>query len=174
MEPPTNQKNPADSTTLHSPADGAAISIPNAREPLNAMKPTNRQSKLANAVFTYALHDRLAAKGSKVKALVCAPGVATTALISSTANDGSTPPGFLFRALAPLMGGIAQSSEDGAMPLLTCMCMPGIESGDFYEPANRFKGLAKKYVIEDYCKSKENKDLLWDASEEAIGEKWAI
>ena len=43
-----------------------------------------QQTKLANLVFTYALRDKLAAKGSKVKALCAHPGVAPTSLMLNT------------------------------------------------------------------------------------------
>ena len=44
--------------------------------------------------FTYALHDRLAAKQSKVKALVAHPGTAPTSL------HGSANPGLLLKLVA--------------------------------------------------------------------------
>ena len=47
-----------------------------------------QQSKLANVVFTYALHKRLQDCGSKVKALVAHPGVAPTQLSVGTMSAG--------------------------------------------------------------------------------------
>ena len=41
---------------------------------------SREQSKLANAVFTVALHEKLQAAGSRVKVLVAAPGLAATNL----------------------------------------------------------------------------------------------
>ena len=45
------------------------------------------QSKLANLVFTYALRDRLSAKGSKVISAVAHPGGSKTNLMDSTAKS---------------------------------------------------------------------------------------
>lgn len=47
-----------------------------------------QQSKLANVVFTYALHERLVKRGSKVKCLVAHPGVAQTQLSQGTVSAG--------------------------------------------------------------------------------------
>ena len=50
-----------------------------------------QQTKLANLVFTQALHERLAACGSRVKALCNHPGVALTQLFANTTSNGGTP-----------------------------------------------------------------------------------
>ena len=47
-----------------------------------------QQTKLANVVFTYALHDRLQAAGSKIKSLCAHPGVAQTQLSTQTMKQG--------------------------------------------------------------------------------------
>ena len=47
-----------------------------------------------SVVFTYALRDKLAKAGSKVKALVAHPGLAATNLQVTTANDGGMGPSF--------------------------------------------------------------------------------
>ena len=73
------------------------------------------QTKLANAAFTAALHEKLQAKESKVKALVAHPGWANTELHTNTDKRGG-----LF--IAPLVSFLAklfsQSEEDGALSLL--------------------------------------------------------
>jgi NAD(P)-dependent dehydrogenase (short-subunit alcohol dehydrogenase family) len=61
-----------------------------------------QNSKLANVVFTRALHARLTAKESKVKVLVAAPGVSATNLMSSTVTGEQSQPGGLTWLLAPL------------------------------------------------------------------------
>jgi len=47
-----------------------------------------QQSKLANVAFTFALRDRLAGTGSKVKSVCCEPGGAQTNLGATVAGDG--------------------------------------------------------------------------------------
>eukprot|EP00913_Durusdinium_trenchii_P027381 g25688.t1 len=84
------------------------------------------QTKLANVVFTMALQDRLNAANSKVKALVCAPGLASTNLQVTTNGSGGMSETWIMK--------YAQSAEDGTMPLLQCCAGSGVANGDFYEP----------------------------------------
>ena len=75
------------------------------------------QTKLANAAFTAALHDKLQASQSKVKSLVAHPGWANTELQVSTDKQGGM-------MMAPLVSFIAkfisQSEEDGTLGLELC------------------------------------------------------
>ena len=89
------------------------------------------QSKLANAAFAYAFHERLGAADSPVKSLVAGPGLAVTNLRITTSTGGAGPPA---EAFDQLMAG-AQSAEDGAVPLLVCMVSPDAQSGDFFGPS---------------------------------------
>lgn len=76
------------------------------------------QSKLANAVFTLALRDKLAAKGSKVKALCAAPGLAASGLQQTTDQAGGMGSGTWFMSYSQspevrsfirlLVGGVAR------------------------------------------------------------------
>ena len=125
------------------------------------------QTKLANAVWTLALADRLRARGSKVIASCAAPGLASTNLQVSTAADGGMSETWIMR--------FAQSAEDGTMPLLTCMLENGVESGSFYEPGGGMTGLAVKgnLAAEKLAGDKAAREMLWKESEAACGE-WCL
>lgn len=125
------------------------------------------QSKLANAAFTAALHHRLQQEGSQVKALVAHPGLANTHLQQTSVTDGGMD-GFL----TGLMMRFSQSPEDGAMGILSCMCLPEAQSGQFYGPGSgtmAFRGAAKPFALEAFYDNPETRELLWKASEDAIG-----
>jgi NAD(P)-dependent dehydrogenase (short-subunit alcohol dehydrogenase family) len=130
------------------------------------------QSKLANAAFTAALHDRLQKKGSKVKALVAHPGLANTHLQQKSIKAGgmgSAFTGFFMR--------LSQSPEDGAMGILSCMCLPGATSGQFYGPgsgSNAFRGKAEPFALESFYDNAETRGLLWSKSEDAIGGEFSL
>jgi NAD(P)-dependent dehydrogenase (short-subunit alcohol dehydrogenase family) len=130
------------------------------------------QSKLANAAFTAALHDRLQKKGSKVKALVAHPGLANTHLQQTSVKEGGMGgvfTGFFMR--------LSQTPEDGAMGILACMCLPNATSGQFYGPGSgtiAFKGKAEPFALESFYDNPETRDLLWRKSEEAIGSDFDI
>jgi len=130
------------------------------------------QSKLANAAFTAALHQRLQAQSSKVKALVAHPGLANTHLQTNSVRDGgmgSIFTGFFMR--------FAQSSEDGAMGILSCMCLADAESGQFYGPGSgmsAMRGKAKPFALESFYDNEETRKLLWSLSESAIGATFDI
>ncbi|CAJ1381087.1 unnamed protein product [Effrenium voratum] len=136
------------------------------------------KSKLANSIFTYALHDRLhrpngegvSASSKRVKALCAHPGAATTRLD----RDVQFPccSGCLF-GLFKLTW---QSSEDGAMGLLKAMMDPDAESGVLYGPAN--DGLTGPAVANPRYPGAETdpaaQEMLWRWSEEARSsrEEW--
>ena len=125
------------------------------------------QSKLANAAFTAALHNRLQKKGSKVKALVAHPGLANTHLQQTSVKEGGMGglfTGFFMR--------LSQTPEDGAMGILSCMCLPNATSGQFYGPGSgstAMKGKAEPFALESFYDNAETRDLLWSKSEEAVG-----
>ena len=67
---------------------------------------------------------------------------------------------------------MAQSAEDGTMPLLSAMFGANTANGDFYEPAG-LGGVYGKVTKVKYDKNSSDKDqqnLLWEKSEEACGQ----
>jgi NAD(P)-dependent dehydrogenase (short-subunit alcohol dehydrogenase family) len=131
-------------------------------------------TKLANVVFTKALHDRLQSAGlTKVKAVCAAPGLAATNLQVSTAADGGMSETWIMRW--------GQSAEDGTLPLLSCALgfaagadEPAFEvpSGGFVEPegmAMRGKPVLKMRLKAE-CEDLKSRDLLWAESEKACGD----
>jgi len=123
------------------------------------------QSKLANAVFTQALHQKLQAKGSKVKALCADPGMSATNLGNHFEGDD-----------APDMTKFAdklQSSEDGAMGIIKGMLHPDVASGVHYGPAAT-KGPAVPNEQKPYETDPDAIQMLWETSEAATGVTFAI
>jgi NAD(P)-dependent dehydrogenase (short-subunit alcohol dehydrogenase family) len=117
------------------------------------------QSKLANVVFTLALHDKL--KGTGIKATCAAPGYSVTSL--QTSSQGMN--GAMWTSI------MAQSAEDGTMPILQACYGPTVESGDFWEPGNRGNtvGPAVKVILNNECTDEASRKMLWEASEKACG-----
>lgn len=130
------------------------------------------QSKLANCAFTAALHHKLQASGSKVKALVAHPGLANTNLQSTSVEKGGM--GRLFTSWFMKM---SQSMEDGAMGLISCMFLPEAQSGEFYGPGKgsmAMKGKAIMFPLESFYDNEGTRNLIWEKSCEAIGENFDI
>lgn len=72
---------------------------------------------------------------------------------------------------------LSQSAEDGAMGLLSGMCLTEAESGQFYGPGSGttpFKGKAIPFALESFYDNPETRDLLWSKSEEATGGTFSI
>lgn len=124
------------------------------------------QTKCANAVFTQVLADKLKENGldNKVISTVAAPGLATTNLQVTTAQNG----GMGIASMGVMR--FAHSAEDGTMPLLTAMVLPA-DNGDFFEPCQRQRmiGPVKKFELEENCVNEDAKKLLWETSEAACG-----
>ena len=126
-------------------------------------------TKLSNAVFTLALREKL--EGTGIKALCATPGLAATNLQVTTASDGA------FGVMDNWIMRMAQSGEDGAVPLLYCCVAPGVENGDLIEPEHngklmpRMYGSAKKWDWGSEASTTADKEAFWAASEAAAG-KW--
>lgn len=131
------------------------------------------QTKLANSVFTYALDEKLSAKGSKVKAICAHPGGSNTNL-GNHLNYGFFT-NILFKIV---MTFIAQSSEDGSMGLLTGMASESAQSGVLYGPWSGKASSMSGWPMPNPPKAYENNPtamaMLWKTSEEATGVKFTI
>ena len=143
-------------------------------------------TKLANSTFAMALHAKLAARGSAIKSLVAEPGVADTQLTPGLLEaTGRTSK--LIRWLGSLLSRhLMQSAADGATPLIACCFSEAACSGDFLAPSRFLWGAPSLTVQAGHAKfglinaserltmSESGQDLLWKASETAIGEAWLV
>jgi len=129
------------------------------------------QSKLANSVMTYAMHEKLEKKGSKVRVVACHPGGSATNL----GDDIQFP--FLEKMLMTLLlKFIVQSAEDGTMGLLTGMMAPDAKSGVLYGPLGKgsMAGPAVPNPPKPYETDPEAIKMLWETSEESTGVKFEL
>ena len=130
------------------------------------------QTKLANAAFTAALHRKLRAANSNVKALVAHPGFANTELQVTTAKSGGMPDwNSVFARVA------SQSEEDGALGILSCALLPEARCGQFYGPGRTImatRGPAEPFALEAQYDNDKTRALLWNKSCEAIGGDFTI
>ena len=127
-----------------------------------------QQTKLANAAFTAALHQKLQAAHSKVKALVAHPGLANTNLQVTSIREGGMGNNLFTKMFMKL----SQSEEDGAMGLISCMCLHEAQSGQFYGPGKgmmALKGQAEPFALEPLYDNEETRNMLWEKSNEAVG-----
>ncbi|AOW92619.1 short-chain dehydrogenase [Rhodococcus sp. WMMA185] len=126
--------------------------------------PAYGQSKLANLLFTYELQRRLAASGSKVKALASHPGYAATNLQSHT----ETVQGRLLSLANPV---IAQSAEMGALPMLYAATVPDAGGGSYVGPSSMFETRGYPKVVESNGKAHDETVArqLWSLSEQLTG-----
>lgn len=123
------------------------------------------QSKLANVLFAFELHRRLAAAGleGKVKSVCCHPGIAATSLFDAPSLAGNLPS--LLGCMVPRM----QAAEDGALPLLLAATHPSVESGAFYGPDKGDHGYPVRCKAGGHAHNLEMARELWVLSELACG-----
>ena len=141
------------------------------------------QSKLANANFAMALHDKIQASDSlkgKIKAGSADPGMATSNLQVTTMNDGGMP-----SWVAKMLGGNGQSSADGSLPIGLAAFGKETKSGSFFMPseggglkgppiATVEDGVAVKKGGEKLVVSPKNKENVWKWCEEALDTEFVI
>lgn len=131
------------------------------------------QTKLANAVFMYVLHDKIQSASSpdtqKIRSIAAHPGIARTTLFDHLSSGLSA----IFMSIVSLF--MFQSAEDGTVGLLKAMMDPTAKSGVLYGPAdNGSKGPAVPNLPKPYETNEDTKEMLWRTSEEATGVKFAI
>jgi len=148
-----------------------------------------------------ALHVKLAAVGSKVKSVAADPGVAGTDLQKNVARQHSRLKQVLFAVASRVMkltGAHIQSAADGAASLILAAFDPRTNSGDLWMPSKHIPNkkvsvhgpptrsieggvaatspqwIVDKFESEALTLSSANQTMVWEASERAIGEKWAL
>ncbi|CAB9526725.1 Dehydrogenase/reductase SDR family member on chromosome X [Seminavis robusta] len=122
------------------------------------------QTKLANAVFTKALHQKLQAKKSPILAICADPGMSATSLANHVDGAEDMMKGFAERVQTP---------EDGAMGILKGMMHPDVQSGVHYGPAGT-KGPAVINEEKPYEVDPEGIKMLWETSQAATGISFEI
>jgi NAD(P)-dependent dehydrogenase (short-subunit alcohol dehydrogenase family) len=121
------------------------------------------QTKLANAVFTYALKNKLKEAGiSNIIPLLAHPGLAHTSLQITTAADGGMDADSEFMNQA-------QSAEDGATGIIRAALDPDVKPGNFYGPTAGWTGYPDLIEPEDILTDKSNINVFWEGCEKAIG-----
>lgn len=121
------------------------------------------QTKLANAVFTYALRNKLKeANISNVIPLVAHPGLSRTGLQVTTAADGGMDADSEFMNKA-------QSAEDGATGIIRSSMDPNAKAGDFYGPTAGWSGYPDLITPEDLLFDEANMRVFWEGCEKAVG-----
>ena len=91
------------------------------------------QTKLANAAFTAALHEKLQAKGSKIKALGHIPAGRTQNCTRTPTSvvDCSSP-----RWFPSLQNSFRKAKKMVHLAFLSCAVLPNAQSGDFWGPGS--------------------------------------
>lgn len=128
-----------------------------------------QQSKLANLLFTYALHDRIAqsrpAFAGRIKSLCAHPGPTDSGLQGKTVAAGGGR--LLDRYILGRTLKAAHSVEDGTMGVARASCEPGVESLAFYGPEGA--GKAGPAVLLPPERDAKGEELLWRESLKATG-----
>jgi len=121
------------------------------------------QTKLANAVFTYGLKEKLEKANIKnVIPLLAHPGLALTNLQITTADDGGMDIKSDFMKLA-------QTAEDGATGIIRASVDPKAKAGDFFGPSAGWSGYPDLLTPEDLLLDESNHKIFWEGCEKAVG-----
>ncbi|WP_411079827.1 oxidoreductase [Streptomyces sp. cmx-18-6] len=120
------------------------------------------RSKLANAVFGYELHRRLAASGSPVRSVLAHPGYTATNL------QTSGPTGLVKLLFGRVLLPLAQRPDAGALPQLYAATDPGARSGELIGPDGRgeLRGGPTPVALAPAATDAETGRRLWEVSEE--------
>jgi NAD(P)-dependent dehydrogenase (short-subunit alcohol dehydrogenase family) len=131
------------------------------------------RSKLANLMFTYELHRRLAAKRAQTIALAAHPGTARTDLSRHMS-------GLAQRAMSPQLGLLnswwVQDGSMGALPMLRAATDPEAIGGTYYGPGGAFQLTGYPVVVTSSVRShnREAQRRLWAESEQMTGINYPV
>ncbi|NEU58822.1 oxidoreductase [Halorussus sp. MSC15.2] len=127
------------------------------------------QSKLANVLFAYELQRRLDDASADVTSVACHPGYAATNL----QRRGPEMAGSTLRlwAMKAANAVLAQSAEQGALPMLYAATAPQIEGGEYVGPGGlmNMRGPPSVQQSSDVSYDRERAERLWEVSEDLTG-----
>ncbi|MFC5665367.1 oxidoreductase [Kitasatospora misakiensis] len=128
------------------------------------------QSKFANAVFGWELHQRLTAVGSPVRSLLAHPGYTATNL------QTSSPVGMVKVLFGRILTPLAQAPDQGALPQLFAATAPDVESGQFIGPGGmaELRGAPKVVQLAPSAADAETGKRLWELSERLTAVRFAF
>lgn len=130
-------------------------------------------SKLANLLFAYELDRRLKARGSRVLAVACHPGMSATQItMGSMKARGSE---VLGKFLVWGNGLIAQPADRGALPTAFAATHPSIRGGEYVGPTQLFGWRGEPGIVRSSATSHDAALAkgLWEASTRLTGESLA-
>lgn len=125
------------------------------------------RSKLANLLFAYELDRRVRARGLDVTSVACHPGAAKSQLIETGSRMGGSGPAPWLR----LAYALAQSAEQGALPVVEAAVGADVRGGQFLGPSGFLQSRGAPTVV---TSSRQSHDLaaaqrLWAVSEDLTG-----
>lgn len=125
------------------------------------------QTKLANSVFSQALHAKFQANDAykNFRSIAAHPGGTNSDLFNTASSEMGWASKKMFSAMAYMF---FQSCEDGAMGLSMAMMDPKAQSGVLYGP-KMFAGVPVPQLPKAHENGPEAMELLWRKSEEAVG-----
>lgn len=131
-----------------------------------------QHSKLANLLFTYALHDQIAQNKTewtnKVKVLCAHPGPTNTGLGGKTVASGGNKLLDVFVIWSAVSKG--QAIEDGSLGIIRACCDNNVQSGEFYGPSASTKGSrARPAVVLPPERKEQAEKELWKVSMQSTG-----
>jgi len=126
-------------------------------------------SKLANVLFAYELQRKLEKYDLDIKSVVCHPGYASTNLQYKGPEEEGSKLKLLGMKIAN--GLIAQSAENGSLPMLYASVAEEIEGGEYVGP-NGLANMRGYPEIQDSSEESKDEDVaeaLWTRSESLTG-----
>ena len=132
------------------------------------------QSKLANLLFAYELDRRLTDTGSDVLSTACHPGYADTNL----QRRGPEQSGSRLRLAGMKLANrvLAQSAEEGALPMLYAATHEDIEGEEYVGPGGfvNMRGKPELQQSNERSRDEETAQRLWTLSEEQTGVEYDL
>ena len=131
------------------------------------------QSKLANLLFTLALHRRLQATGGALATFAAHPGYSATNLqFVAPSQRGARLEGWVMGLGNRLL---AQTAAQGALPQLYAATSPAVAAGDYYGPGGplRLWGAPAREEPAPHARRVEDAEALWARSVQETGVDYA-
>jgi NAD(P)-dependent dehydrogenase (short-subunit alcohol dehydrogenase family) len=124
-----------------------------------------RQSKLAMLMFSLELHRRAQANGWNLQSIAAHPGWSRTAIVVN--GPGMGRPGLKARLMDIAFSIVAQSAQDGALPILYAAIAPEARSGAYYGPdrLHETRGSPAPARIFPHAQDTQAAASLWTLSE---------